>query len=120
MTQVVIDFNLTDTDFADLVDLAGYAIGYWVDEASYEEPYHETDPKPAYSICCEEGTQIYELHKEDFERAIALIAQDRVDVSNGICQDVMMAIKEDDYGYIDGYAIDAIVQVACFGEIVYG
>jgi hypothetical protein len=117
--QVTIDFDLTDTDFADLVDLAGHAISDWADEASYEEPYHETDPRPAYSICCEEGTQIYELHKEDFERAIALIAQNRVDVSSSIRHDVMAAIREDDYGCIDGYAIDAIVQVACFGEIVY-
>lgn len=118
--QVTLDFELTVDDFADIVDTAGYAIGYWADEAEYDEPYHADDPEATYAISCEEGTQIYELTKQDIERAIAMIFDNRVSTCPSIRDDVSLAIKESDMGYIDAYAADAIIQVACFGEVIYG
>lgn len=118
--QITLDFELTVDDFADIIDAAGYAIGYWADEAEYNEPYHADDSEATYTVSCEERTQIYTLTKQDIEKAMALITEDKVSISPSIRSDVMSAIKENDYGYIDGYASDAIIQVACFGEIVYG
>ena len=118
--QITIDFEITLTDFADIVDAAGYAIGHWCDEAEYDEPYDENDPDATYTVSCEEGTQIYTLTKADIEKAMGLIAEDRMDVSASIRDDIRQAITEDDMGLIDGYAADAIIQVACFGCIVYG
>ena len=118
--QITIDFELTLTDFADIVDTAGYAIGYWCDEAEYDEPYDENDPDATYTVSCEEGTEIYTLTKSDIEKAMELIAANRVDISASIRDDVRLAITEDDMGHIDGYAADAIIQVACFKTIVYG
>jgi hypothetical protein len=112
MQQVTLNFELTLDDFTDILDAAGYAIGYWADEA---EPDGDT-----YTVSCEEATQIFTVSKRDIELAMASIAQNRIDVSADICHDVMLAIKEEDCSYIDGYAADAIIQVACFGEIVYG
>jgi hypothetical protein len=118
--QITVDFELTLTDFADIVDTAGHAIGYWCDEAEYDEPYDSDDPDATYTVSCEEGTQIYTLTKADIEKAMELIAEGRIDISASIRDDVRMAITEDDMGNIDGYAADAIIQVACFGCIVYG
>jgi hypothetical protein len=112
--QITINFNLTSDDFADIFDTAGYAIGYWVDEAEYDAV------SEIYSLSCEEGAEIHTVCKSDAERAIALITENRVEISDNIRADIMAAIKENDYGYIDGYAADAIIQVACFKEIVYG
>lgn len=118
--QITLDFELTLTDFADIVDAAGYAIGYWCDEAEYDEPYDENDPDATYTVSCEEGTEIYTLSKSDVEKAMVSIAENRVDVSNNIRDYIKLAIKEDDMCHIDGYAADAIIQVACFGTIIYG
>lgn len=118
--QITLDFELTLTDFADIVDTAGHAIGYWCDEAEYDEPYDENDPDATYTVSCEEGTEIYTLTKADIERAMVSIAENRMDVSASIRDDVRQAIKDDDMSYIDGYAADAIIQAACFGTIVYG
>ena len=118
--QVTLNFELTLDDFTDIVDTAGYAIGYWADQAEYDEPYLESDPEATYTVSCEEGTQIYTLTKADIEKAMVLIAEDRMDISGDIRNDVRLAIKENDMGNIDGYAADAIIQVACFGTIVYG
>lgn len=117
---LTINFELTLTDFADIVDAAGYAIGYWADEAEYNEPYLESDPDATYTVSSEEGTEMHTLTKADIEKAMVLIAEDRMDISGDIRDDVRLAIKEDDMGHIDGYAADAIIQVACFGCIVYG
>lgn len=118
--QITIDFELTLTDFADIVDAAGYAISYWCDEAEYNEPYDEADPDASYTVSCEEGTEIHTLTKADIEKAMVLIAEDRIDISAGIRDDVRLAISEDDMGHVDAYAADAIIQVACFGSIIYG
>jgi hypothetical protein len=118
--QITLDFEMTLTDFASIVDTAGYAITYWADEAEYDEPYDSDDPDATYTVSCEDGTEIYTLTKEDAEKAMVLIAEGRMDVSSNIRDDVRQAIKDDDMGYIDGYAADAIIQVACFGTIVYG
>ena len=112
--QVALTFELTSSDFADIIDTAGYAIGYWADEAEYDSV------SDTYSVSCEEGAEIHTICKSDAERAMALIAEDRIDIAGDIRDDVMTAIREKDYSYIDGYASDAIVQVACFKEIVYG
>ena len=118
--QLTIDFELTLTDFADIVDAAGYAISYWADEAEYFEPYFESDPDATYTVSCEEGTEMYTLTKANFEKAMVLIAEDRMDIAGDVRDSVRTAIKEDDMGHIDACAADAIIQVACFGCIVYG
>jgi hypothetical protein len=118
--QITIDFELTLTDFADIADTAGYVIGYWADEAEYDEPYDENDPDATYTVSCEEGTEIYTLAKGDVEKAMELIAAGQVNIAASTRDDVRLAITEDDMGHIDGYAADAIIQVACFGTIVYG
>ena len=116
--QITIDFELDLEDFADIVDAAGYAIGYWADEAEYVEPYHETDPEATYTVWCE-GVK-YILKKENFESAIIFISEGKIDVSHNVKSYILNAIKHDDMGEIDAYAADAITQVACFGEVIYG
>lgn len=118
--QVAIDFELTWADFADVVDTACHCIGYWADEVEFAEPYDAEEPEALLSISCEEGVEIYEITKDDVEKAMGKIMENKVEISASIRSDVTSAIKEDDYGYIDSYAADAIIQIACFGEIVYG
>lgn len=115
--QTAIEFEFTTDDFADIVDTAGYAIGYWADETEYIEPYFDSDPEASYTIYCE-GIK-YALKQGDIETAMVRISEDKVNVSSSIKTAVLNSMEED-MGEIDGYAADAIVQVACFGEIIYG
>lgn len=114
MAQITLDHILTTDSFEDIIDIAGYAIGYWADEAEYDQT------GGTYSLSCEEGTEIYHLTREDIESAMAKIFEGRMDISSDIQQYVIQAIMTDDMGEIDGYAADAIIQVACFGGIIYG
>lgn len=118
--QITFDFKLDDSDFGDIVDTAGYIIGYWADEAEYSEPHPESDSEACYSVSCEEGTEIYELHKADIEKAIKLIAEGEIKVCQPIRDSILLAVREDDYGHVDGHAADVLIQAACFGEIIYG
>ena len=123
MAKITIGFEVTNTDFSDIVDTACHCIGYWADEAEFDEPRDagfEDDLPAKLSISCEDGEGIYEVTKADVEKAIGLIIEGKVSICNTVRSDIESAIKEDDYGYIDGYAADAIIQIACFGELVYG
>jgi predicted MarR family transcription regulator len=111
--QVTLEFQLNHENFIDIIDTACYgAIEYWAEEVEYAAG--------TLSISCEEGAEIHEIEMADMEKAIAKIMEGRVSISDSIRGDVTSAIREDDYGYIDSNAADAIVQIACFGEIVYG
>ena len=120
MATITIDLEVTNTDFSDIVDTACHCIGYWADETEFDEPHDEGDSPAKLSISCEDGEGIYEVTKADVEKAISLIIEGKVSICNTVRSDIESAIKEDDYGYIDGYAADAIIQVACFGELIYG
>ena len=120
MATITIDFEVTNTDFSDIVDTALMCIDYWADEAEFQEPHDESDSPAKLSLSCEEGVDLYEVTRADAEKAMALIAEGKVTVNDSIRADILAAIKEDDYGNIDGYAADAIIQIACFGELIYG
>ena len=120
MGTITIDFEVTNTDFSDIVDTALMCIDYWADEAEFQEPHDEGDSPAKLSLSCEEGVDLYEVTRADAEKAMTLIAEGKVTVCDSIRADILAAIKEDDYGNIDGYAADAIIQIACFGELIYG
>ena len=110
--QVTFEFQLTHENFIDVIDTACHSIDYWADEVDYDAG--------TLGVSCEEGTEIHEINRADIEKAMAKIIEGKASICDSIRADVASAIKEDDYGYIDSYAADAIVQIACFGEIVYG
>lgn len=120
MAALKLDFNLTETDLSDIFCTAAMSIGYWADECEISEPYEATDPATTLAVTCEEGTELYELKMDDVIDSIERIVNGEVTVADSIKSDILKAITEDDYGYIDGYAADAIVQAACFGELIYG
>lgn len=52
--------------------------------------------------------------------AIQRLLEGEVEVSETIKQSIYQAVVENDASYIDADGADVIVQVAAFGEIVYG
>ena len=119
MATLQIDYDLTATDFSDIIDTAMMACSYWLADAEFYEPHDDGDPEAKLTVKSEDG-EIAEVNQAKIEEAINKVLSGKLDVSPSICNDIRSAIVEDDYGYIDSYAADVLLQVACFGEVVYG
>ena len=103
--------KLSTEDLEDIMDTAGMACTYWADVI-------EVDGDDV-RVLDADGID-HNTDKGAIERAFALIAEGRIDLWGEIRRYVELAIKEDDLGHIDSYAADALLQVACFGEVIYG
>jgi hypothetical protein len=119
--------NLTDQNIADMLDAAGYGIGYWadwatVDEAArtytvmpHEDPNEDKEPGQIVVTFDQIAEAFNKLLNNEPELLIGSMVHryflyayaDRD--SNGI-----------DAGHIDAEAADVLVQVALWGEVVYG
>lgn len=111
MTQTVtLEFNLAQDDFEDIVDTAGYMIGYWANEGFLTgETYTLIDGE----------FSTFEITKDQLELAMVNIVNGECDVSKSIQESVKNAITQNEFGEIDGECADVLIQLCCFDEIVY-
>ena len=103
-------FKLSTDDLADIMDTAGMSCTYWADVIEVDG-----DDVRVLDV---DGID-YDTDKASIEKAFTLIAEGRIDLWGEIRRYVESAIEENDLGWIDSYAADALLQVACFGEIIY-
>ena len=104
-------FQLSLEDFQDICDTAGYSISYWANKATCDKDVYFVWPD------YEQRTFATRL---DFQSAIIKIYSGSVKVNDSILNTIKWAVDEDEYGEIDGHAADAIVQIAIYGNIIYG
>lgn len=97
--------TITDEDIGDIIDTAGYGIGYWTRKAEIGD---ET-----YTITDDEGT-IHELRNDDIVRGVKMYIENGNKPYNIIYENGI------DTCNIDSVVADIIIQYCCFGEIVYG
>ena len=110
MTMLTLPINLSSEDFEDVCDTAGYSIGYWAHSAVLGEDY--------YRINDEDGS--HEITRSHMIHTVAEIIAGKYDLADSIRRNIMLAFVNDDLGELDAYDVDAIIQLACFKEIVYG
>jgi hypothetical protein len=119
--SIGVTVSISDQTLIDMLDAAGYGIGYWassmeVDEEGKKVKVTEHDES---------------VHEFDFDRvrwAFGQLAQPRQQHVNKQLWGYFMAAvaecdektREIDAGYIDSDAGDCLVQLAALGEIVYG
>ena len=116
MAKLTMDHVITKDQFLDLVDTAGYAIGYWASQAEVLE-----DPSGDVKyIVREAGNHRCTVTPAMIEQAMVDVYMGNVDIRKDIKDSVTSAIMEEEYGEIDGEAADALMQIALFGAIVYG
>lgn len=118
---------LTDQNITDCMDAAGYGIGYWVRTATldpeartytitpHEDPFKSEDDGKSYVITYDELSTAY----------YKLIAVDQELVGGDIHDYFMDSYRDRDAdgiegGHIDAAAGDVWVQIAAFGEIIFG
>jgi hypothetical protein len=106
----------------DLVDSVPQAIGYWVDQYRDVHYTHE-DTKRIYklSIIDENTDQEHVISVNTIIQGIQKLVSGTVEVAPIFIGYILSDLGEGlQGGYIDGEALDVIVQVGLFGEIVYG
>lgn len=118
--QTTVTFKVETDTIENVIDQAGYIIGYWASEGAYdrigktytvwETEAHDTD----------ETDRKFVLTYHDIVRALIKVANRQVKVNRSIsdaCADLLYGGEGD---LFDADCADVIIQVACFGEIVYG
>jgi hypothetical protein len=107
-----IEIELDQDDFESLCDTAGYVIGHWAQEGELTGS--------TYRIQEQESDEWIEVTKDGMVQTIVDIIHNNHDVSNQIRDNIIHAFTQSDLGDLDGYDIDAIIQIAAFKEVVYG
>jgi hypothetical protein len=108
-TFEVTEFN--EEDFTDLCDTAGYCIGYWATKATLTKDY--------YHVFEEGEAQPVSISREHMMQTINKIISGQLQVSESLRRNVRYAFGVSDIGDLDGYDVDAIIQLCIFGEVIY-
>lgn len=107
-----VEISLSPEDWEDVVDTAGYGIAYWVERAVVDSE------NLTYRIEWFDGddlnSQIITL--ADIEKAWGKIVSGHIQVNS----DIRSYLSSGDLGDVDADAADVLIQVALFGEIIYG
>lgn len=103
---------LSDQDFEDVVDTAGYGIVYWCHKAIVDSESQQ------YTVMWWDNDELNSctLTKTHLENVWAKIIQGDFQVHPMIRR----YFDSDDIGDIDAEAGDILIQFAVFGKIVYG
>lgn len=120
MTKVTltVDLRLDSAFFEDLLDTAGYSIGYWADRASIEVKDEHGD-EIFYRVSEQDGEEFL-ITKGDMESTIGDIVSGKFgDVNRVLKNDLVLLCLGDDDIDIDATAADQLIQFACFKELRY-
>lgn len=129
MVTMEFDLDISDESLDCLIEMAGYGIAYWASEATQddeartytiienEEGENEVHVIPfdkikeAFWRVANPGAKIKGLNQNHTVKTYALNAiKDGLEEGNG----------DIDAGHIDADLADIVIQVAAFGEVVYG
>lgn len=120
MTKVTltIDLKLDDEFFENLLDTAGYSIGYWAESASVE--LRDEDGDEVFYRVSEQDGEEFLITKGDMEETIRDIVSGKfTDASQLLKNDLVLLCLGDDDIDIDATAADQLIQFACFKELRY-
>jgi len=110
MTTSALAFRVEHDDFEDICDTAGYSIGYWAQQAQLR--------LSSYVVIDEDGGQ-HKITPELLGRVMVEVAAGRYDLRDDIVKSAKGAVEDQEYGEIDTEVADVLIQIACFGEVVY-
>lgn len=121
--RIEITVELTDEFIADALDAAGYGIAYWAEDMS--EPEADGAGNMGVRITPDaEAREHYPYGAKwvsfgSLAHALAKVARGDIARSD-LTEHARRAILESDAGEVDSELGDVMVQVAMFGEIVFG
>lgn len=120
--------TLTDENITDILDAAGYGIGYWASKATVDERArtYTVWPQGGLDEVVDNMPAAKILSFQELENAFNLCLENEPKlIGRWVHRYFLLAYADRgvngiDAGHIDADAADALVQVAMFGEVVFG
>lgn len=129
MVRIEFDLDISDESMESLLEQAGYGISYWADSAS-------VDMKAAtYTVTeNEEGeNKVHVIPFKKIEEAFWKAANPSADIKgwhnkhetrryalDAVIDGLTIGNGDIDAGHVDADLADNIIQLAAFGEVIYG
>lgn len=125
VVSVEISVDVSDEEITDMIDIAGYGIGYWCERGVVNEntrqyvvtPDEEARQDPAMS-------KDFIINFDDIVRVLVEIGTGKHDVGypreyaqGWLAEKVKSG---EDSGNLDSTIMDCVIQVCAFGEVVFG
>ena len=122
---LVYDFKVDQENFDNLMEMAGYTdcLGQFIDEWDWDESFIGVGGvEGKVSIKFTEDDKQYSVTAYDVEQAVKRIIETRDDVGLHVSNRrlVQEFVSTNDWGLCDGDMARWIIEVACFGECIYG
>jgi len=118
MANAIITFNLSQHDFATIVDMAAEGISYWaskklIDNTGKDNKYL------TYFVTDAEDSKDYVLSLAKVEQAV-LDLHVKQPLNNYYQDAIRHLVVKGNSSEVGSDIADAIIQQACFGEVIYG
>lgn len=115
MSTIELALDVTDEIIEDIIEGAGYVIGYWASEGQYDSEAR------TYSVTDAEDDATYHVTYDDIAKAIGKIVRNEIELRDDIREAIVLdLIDYDNGGRMDSEVYDCVIQVACLGSITYG
>ena len=113
---IKIKWTLSRDDYDGIIDMAGYGIKYWASYmCSEENGCHFTDPEHGD----ERESKDFFITPKDVERAVAELFTKRP-LNKYYMDAIDHLVFHNEASDVGSDIADAIIQQACFGEVIYG
>jgi hypothetical protein len=119
MAAATVTFNLTQDDYEGIVDMAGYGIRYWAMAGCIDNTGKDGAYKSYLVIDSDDDETSYSLTREKVEQA-ALDLFVKAPLNEYYMSAIRRLVAEGDSSDVGSDIADAIIQMACFGEVIYG
>jgi hypothetical protein len=113
-TTVELSVHITDEMVEDIIDGAGYAIGYWASKAVFDSEAQ------TYEVTEDEDDHRYVITYEAIRTALVKLVKGEVSIRSDIRDAITLDMIDRDGCRMDGECYDVIIQVACLGDVIYG
>jgi predicted DNA-binding protein with PD1-like motif len=116
MSKILIALDVSDEFITDIIDGAETGgIGYWASH-SIHDPTNRT-----LTITDREDNKTVTISYDQIVNAVSDLVNRRVSISTHITDAITSDLASEDYGcHMDADCYDVIIQVALFGDVVYG
>tara|TARA_R100000664_G_C2682128_1_gene89684 strand:- start:177 stop:539 length:363 start_codon:yes stop_codon:yes gene_type:complete len=119
--KLSLDFILSQDDYEGIVDMAGMSggIGYWAIAGCIDNTGEEGAYKSYLVIDSDDEESSYSLTRDKVEQAIAQLFLKR-SLNGYYMSAIDMLVLQGESCNVGADIADAIIQQACFGEVIYG
>ena len=123
--SVAISLDVSDEEITDMIDTAGYGIGYWCERGVVDANTRQYTVTPDLEARQDPAmAQDFVINFDDIVRVLVEIATGKHDV--GYPREYAQAWLADkvksgvDGGNLDSTIMDCVIQVCAYGEVVFG